>query len=152
MVNNWLMLRMILLMQTMSCDFDHCRAVMLERALAFNKIPDWKKLVQNNTYRLGLCFSWTESLNFSGILKLNFLKLKYFPLAIILNFWTNSWNISYLIPNWNNNFLFFFFFFLFFLFLFFFYCSEFCHTLKWISHGFTSVPPPDPPSLSTRSL
>ena len=29
---------------------------------------------------------------------------------------------------------------------FFFYCSGFCHTLKWISHGFTSVPHPDPPS------
>ena len=26
------------------------------------------------------------------------------------------------------------------------YCSWFCHTLKWISHGFTSVPHPDPPS------
>ena len=28
---------------------------------------------------------------------------------------------------------------------FFFYCSEFCHTLKWNSHGFTCVPHPDPP-------
>ena len=45
--------------------------------------------------------------------------------------------------------------FLFFLILFFFiswrlitlqYCSGFCHTLKWISHGFTCVPHPDPPS------
>ena len=26
------------------------------------------------------------------------------------------------------------------------YCSGFCHTLKWISHGFTCVPPPNPPS------
>ena len=26
------------------------------------------------------------------------------------------------------------------------YCSGFCHTLKWISHGFTCVPHPDPPS------
>ena len=25
-------------------------------------------------------------------------------------------------------------------------CSEFCHTLKWNSHGFTCVPHPDPPS------
>ena len=34
------------------------------------------------------------------------------------------------------------------------YCSGFCHTLTWISHGFTCVPHPDPPptSLSTRSL
>ena len=32
------------------------------------------------------------------------------------------------------------------LFFFFFYCSGFCHTLKWISHGFTCVPHPDPPS------
>ena len=30
--------------------------------------------------------------------------------------------------------------------LFFFNCSGFCHTLKWISHGFTCVPHPDPPS------
>ena len=30
--------------------------------------------------------------------------------------------------------------------IFFFYCSGFCHTLKWISHGFTCVPHPDPPS------
>ena len=26
------------------------------------------------------------------------------------------------------------------------YCSGFCHTLTWISHGFTSVPHPNPPS------
>ena len=30
--------------------------------------------------------------------------------------------------------------------LFFLICSEFCHTLKWNSHGFTCVPHPDPPS------
>ena len=30
--------------------------------------------------------------------------------------------------------------------LFFFYCSEFCHTLKWNSHGFTCVPHSNPPS------
>ena len=28
----------------------------------------------------------------------------------------------------------------------FFYCSGFCHTMKWNSHGFTCVPHPDPPS------
>ena len=28
----------------------------------------------------------------------------------------------------------------------FFYCSRFCHTLKWISHGFTCVTHPDTPS------
>ena len=33
-----------------------------------------------------------------------------------------------------------------FFFHFFFYCSGFCHTLKWNSHGFTCVPHPDPPS------
>ena len=47
------------------------------------------------------------------------------------------------------------FYFIFLLFLFFFiswrlitlqYCSGFCHTLTWISHGFTCVPHPDPPS------
>ena len=27
-----------------------------------------------------------------------------------------------------------------------FYCSGFCHTLKWNSHGFTCVPHPDTPS------
>ena len=26
------------------------------------------------------------------------------------------------------------------------FCSDFCHTLTWISHGFTCVPHPDPPS------
>ena len=26
------------------------------------------------------------------------------------------------------------------------YCSGFCHTLTWISHGFTCTPHPDPPS------
>ena len=25
------------------------------------------------------------------------------------------------------------------------YCSGFCHTLTWISHGFTCIPHPDPP-------
>ena len=33
-----------------------------------------------------------------------------------------------------------------FFFNFFFICSEFCHTLKWNSHGFTCVPHPNPPS------
>ena len=34
------------------------------------------------------------------------------------------------------------------------YCSGFCHTLTWISHGFTCVPHPEPPptSLSIPSL
>ena len=34
------------------------------------------------------------------------------------------------------------------------YCSGFCHTLTWISHGFTCVPHPDPPptSFPTPSL
>ena len=34
------------------------------------------------------------------------------------------------------------------------YCSGFCHTLTWISHGYTCIPHPDPAptSLSTRSL
>ena len=26
------------------------------------------------------------------------------------------------------------------------YCSGFCHTLTWISHGYTCIPHPDPPS------
>ena len=41
-----------------------------------------------------------------------------------------------------------------FIYLFILYCSGFCHTLTWISHGFTCIPQPDPPpiSLSTRSL
>ena len=26
------------------------------------------------------------------------------------------------------------------------YCSGFCHTLTWVSHGFTCVPHPEPPS------
>ena len=33
------------------------------------------------------------------------------------------------------------------------YCSGFCHTLTWISHGFTCIPHPDPPShLPLRPL
>ena len=42
---------------------------------------------------------------------------------------------------------------LFFFFINFLYCSGFCHTLKWNSHGFTCVPYPVPPptSHSTRS-
>ena len=32
------------------------------------------------------------------------------------------------------------------VFFFFFYCSGFCRTLKWNSHGFTCVPHPDSPS------
>ena len=34
------------------------------------------------------------------------------------------------------------------------YCSGFCHTLTWISHGFTCITHPNPPttSLSTWSL
>ena len=41
-----------------------------------------------------------------------------------------------------------------FLFCLFYFFSGFCHTLTWISHGFTCVPHPIPPptSLSTRSL
>ena len=27
------------------------------------------------------------------------------------------------------------------------YCTGFCHTLTWISHGFTCIPHPDPPLL-----
>ena len=26
------------------------------------------------------------------------------------------------------------------------YCSGFCHTLTWLSHGYTCIPHPDPPS------
>ena len=36
--------------------------------------------------------------------------------------------------------------FCFYFFFYFLYCSGFCHTLKWNSHGFTCVPHPDPPS------
>ena len=31
------------------------------------------------------------------------------------------------------------------------YCSAFCHTLTWVSHGFMCVPHPDPPSPSHPS-
>ena len=30
------------------------------------------------------------------------------------------------------------------------HCSGFCHTLKWISHGFTCIPHPSPPSYTLR--
>ena len=36
--------------------------------------------------------------------------------------------------------------FFFYFFFFLIYCSGCCHTSKWISHGFTCVPHPDPPS------
>ena len=35
---------------------------------------------------------------------------------------------------------------IFFFIFYFLYCSGFCHTLKWNSHGFTCFPHPDPPS------
>ena len=37
-------------------------------------------------------------------------------------------------------------FYFYFFIIIFFYCSGFCHTLKWNSHGFTCVPHSDPPS------
>ena len=47
------------------------------------------------------------------------------------------WFILWLPGLWENKIL---------LFLFyFFYCSGFCHTLKWNSHGSTCVPHPEPP-------
>ena len=49
-----------------------------------------------------------------------------------------------------SNFLFYFFYFYFYSYLleanYLQYCSGFCHTLTWISHGFTCVPHPGPPS------
>ena len=35
-----------------------------------------------------------------------------------------------------------------FIYLFILYCSGFCHTLTWISHGFTCIPHPYPPPTS----
>ena len=32
------------------------------------------------------------------------------------------------------------------------YCSGFCHTLTWISHGFTWIPHPNPPWLSILNI
>ena len=32
------------------------------------------------------------------------------------------------------------------IYIYFFFCSEFCHTLEWNSHGLTCVPHPNPPS------
>ena len=49
----------------------------------------------------------------------------------------------------NMKYLFFFFFFLFFIswrLITLQYCSGFCHTLTWISHGYTCIPHPDPSS------
>ena len=39
-----------------------------------------------------------------------------------------------------------------FSFFFFFYCSGFCHTLKWISHGFTCIPHPNPSHLPLHPI
>ena len=65
-----------------------------------------------------------------------------------------DWQSILHVCTWNkiNDFFFFFSFFLFFIFIFSWklitlqYCSGFCHTLTWISHGYTCIPHPDPPS------
>ena len=68
-----------------------------------------------------------------------------------------SFNMSYKMPaELCSNFFFFFSSFIAFIFIFYFfiswrlitsqYCSGFCHTLTRISHSFTCIPHPDPPS------
>ena len=82
-------------------------------------------------------FNSNLSLSLSGI----------WLVLLTMNF---SWVCLY---HWQCHSLYFFFPFKFF-FIFFFswklitlqYCSGFCHTLTWISHGFTCIPHPDPPS------
>ena len=68
------------------------------------------------------CISWKQghfpsSLNFKTMITLSNLILIFFSFIFI------SWRLITLQ-----------------------YCSGFCHTLTWISHGFTCVPHPDPPS------
>ena len=63
-------------------------------------------------------------------------------------FWLLTWNICFLYC-WSQKIRYFGIWkpvVLFILFYFFFICSEFCHTLKWNSRGFTCVPHPDPPT------
>ena len=71
---------------------------------------------------------------------------------------TGAWNPSNFLKGFSKAFLFFFFIMVIFYFIFFSfiliswrlitlqYCSGFCPTLTWISHGVTCVPHPDPPS------
>ena len=54
--------------------------------------------------------------------------------------------IKYLCPDGITHFLFFSFIFISWRLITLQYCSGFCHTLTWISHGFTCVPHPEPPS------
>ena len=86
-------------------------------------------------------FYTVSLLNPLTLLYLYFVKIisSYYTMPCYQNLWesppTSCFPVSF----------FFFFLFLFF-FIIFFYCSGFCHTLKWNSHGFTCVPHPDPPS------
>ena len=93
--------------------------------------------------------------NFTGVRKL--LQFRAMGLTIY-----GPWEKGTRVQHKGNDFFFYiliFFLFLFFVFLFSFsftfiswklitlqYCSGFCHTLTWISHGFTCIPHPDPPS------
>ena len=69
------------------------------------------------------------------------------------------WTYDFILPQFTvfSNFFFFFFNFNFYYFISWRlitlqYCSGFCHTLKWISHGFTCVPHPDPLSYLIYGL
>ena len=77
---------------------------------------------------------------------------EFFPLASFQSFLLTIMSVQW---HWTA-YCFFFFFWIFFSFFFLIFiswrlitlqhCSGFCHTLKWISHGFTCVPHPNPPS------
>ena len=62
-----------------------------------------------------------------------------FPSLASIHVWLSPLNFFFL-----SFFLFFFHFLISFLIFSFLYCSGFCHTLKWYSHGFTCVPHPNP--------
>ena len=122
------------------------------------------EVVQNSQYILVYFIFrfWEWEVNFFSSLLFHLQMTIYSNFIIYLlkfqNFvdFQNTWLILYAFsrvhrmqnyqPKWTH-WLIFSLFLIFILFYFlFFYCSGFCHTLKWISHGFTCVPHPDPPS------
>ena len=90
------------------------------------------------TRALGVLYSWTTFLTLSPALSSCILC----SLVTLNSFQFSSTSFLCLSDQWGSGFFFFFIWRLITLQ----YSSGFCHTLTWISHGFTCVPHPDPPS------
>ena len=96
----------------------------------------WIFPTQGFNQGLVYCRQILYKLNSQGNSCIYMIVIHFFFLAVYITSWPS---ISFFFLWLKNIFLFFFSFF-------FFYCSGFCHTLKWNSHGFTCVPHPDTPS------